>query len=63
MFPNVGFTIASIKIGAGLGSEGVLWMGSGMTVLLVGAWAFIGYRCVRAVVKREIVWPGHDEDS
>ncbi|KAK3485234.1 voltage-dependent anion channel-domain-containing protein [Neurospora hispaniola] len=63
VFPNVGFTIASIKIGAGLGSEGVLWMGSGMTVALVLAWAFIGYRCVRAVVKREIVWPGHDEDS
>lgn len=63
VFPNVGFTIASIKIGAGLGSEGVLWMGSGMTVLLVLAWAFIGYRCVRAVVRREIVWPGHDEDS
>ncbi|KAJ4390467.1 hypothetical protein N0V85_007191 [Neurospora sp. IMI 360204] len=63
VFPNVGFTIASIKIGTGLGSEGVLWMGSGMTVALVLAWAFIGYRCVRAVVKREIVWPGHDEDS
>ncbi|KAK1779637.1 voltage-dependent anion channel-domain-containing protein [Copromyces sp. CBS 386.78] len=63
VFPNVGFTIASIKIGQGLGSEGVLWMGSGLTVALVLAWAFIGYRCVRAVVRREIVWPGHDEDS
>lgn len=63
VFPNVGFTIASIKIGQGLGSEGVLWMGSGLTVALVLAWAFIGYRCVRAVMKREIVWPGHDEDS
>ncbi|KAK3347409.1 voltage-dependent anion channel-domain-containing protein [Neurospora tetraspora] len=63
VFPNVGFTIVTIKIGTGLGSEGVLWMASGMTVALVLAWAFIGYRCVRAVVKREIVWPGHDEDS
>ncbi|KAK3388470.1 voltage-dependent anion channel-domain-containing protein [Sordaria brevicollis] len=63
VFPNVGFTIASIKIGAGLGSEGVLWMGSGMTVLLVAAWAYIGFRCVRAVRGREIVWPGHDEDT
>lgn len=63
VFPNVGFTIACIKLGQGLGSEGVLWMGSGLTVALVLAWAFIGYRCVRAVVKREIVWPGHDEDS
>ncbi|KAK3385909.1 voltage-dependent anion channel-domain-containing protein [Podospora didyma] len=63
VFPNVGFTIASMRIGQAFGSEGILWLSSVMTVLLFLAWLFIAYRCIRAVVKREIVWPGHDEDS
>ncbi|KAK0724976.1 voltage-dependent anion channel-domain-containing protein [Lasiosphaeris hirsuta] len=63
VFPNVGFVLASIRIGTAVGSEGILWLCSVMTVLLVVAWAFIGFRCVRAVYRREIVWPGHDEDS
>ncbi|KAK3317488.1 voltage-dependent anion channel [Cercophora scortea] len=63
VFPNVGFAIASMRLGEALGSEGVLWLSSVMTVGLFLAWGFIGFRCVRAVVKREIVWPGHDEDS
>jgi len=62
VFPNVGFTISSIRIGNAVGSQGVLWMGSAMAAVLFVAWAFIGFRCVRAVHKREIVWPGHDED-
>ncbi|KAK3346525.1 voltage-dependent anion channel-domain-containing protein [Lasiosphaeria hispida] len=63
VFPNVGFVLASIRIGSAVGSEGILWLCSVMTVLLVAAWAFIGFRCIRAVYQREIVWPGHDEDS
>lgn len=63
VFPNVGFTLASIRLGAALGSEGVLWFSTVMTAFLFLAWAFIAFRCVRAVYMREIVWPGHDEDS
>ncbi|KAK0737938.1 voltage-dependent anion channel [Schizothecium vesticola] len=63
VFPNVGFVISTIRIGTALGSHGLLWFGTVMTVGLVLAWALIAWRCVRAVYKREIVWPGHDEDS
>ncbi|KAK4159511.1 voltage-dependent anion channel-domain-containing protein [Cladorrhinum sp. PSN259] len=63
VFPNVGFTLASIRMGKTLGNEGLLWFSSVMSVLLFLAWAFIAFRCVRAVYQREIVWPGHDEDS
>ncbi|KAH8891437.1 hypothetical protein GQ53DRAFT_746550 [Thozetella sp. PMI_491] len=63
VFPNVGFTIASIRIGTAFGSEGVLWMSSAMTIILLVVWAIVACRCVRAVIRREIVWPGHDEDS
>ncbi|KAK4447329.1 putative malic acid transport protein [Podospora aff. communis PSN243] len=63
VFPNVGFTISSIRIGNAVGSQGVLWTSTVMTAVLFVAWAFILFRCVRAVRKREIVWPGHDEDA
>ncbi|PVH75474.1 C4-dicarboxylate transporter/malic acid transporter [Cadophora sp. DSE1049] len=62
VFPNVGFTICTIKIGEALMSEGVKWVGSVMTVLLVVVWLFVGCAHVRAVWKREILWPGKDED-
>lgn len=63
VFPNVGFAILSFRMGAALNSNGVIWMGTVMTILLVAVWLFVVYRCIRAVYKREIVWPGHDEDS
>ncbi|KAK0701149.1 voltage-dependent anion channel-domain-containing protein [Apiosordaria backusii] len=63
VFPNVGFTLACIRMGRVLESEGILWFSTVMTVLLVVAWGFIGFRCAVAVYRREIVWPGHDEDS
>jgi tellurite resistance protein TehA-like permease len=63
IFPNIGFTVSTTMIGRELGSEGILWVGSVMTVLLVAIWcvAFVG--CVRAVWTRRIVWPGKDEDK
>ena len=63
VFPNVGFTVSCIRIGLAFGSEGILWLSTVMTVVLVLVWAFLVWRCTRAVMKREIVWPGHDEDS
>lgn len=63
VFPNVGFAISTIRVGEAVGSEGLLWFSTVLTVILVIVWAFIALRCVWAVVQREIVWPGHDEDS
>lgn len=63
VFPNVGFCISTIKIGTVMGNEGMLWFGSALTILLVICWLFVLFRCVWGVMKREIVWPGHDEDS
>ncbi|ROV97411.1 hypothetical protein VMCG_06942 [Cytospora schulzeri] len=63
VFPNVGFCISTIRIGLVMGNEGMLWFGSALTILLVICWLFVLFRCVWGVMKREIVWPGHDEDS
>ncbi|KAG0646015.1 malic acid transport [Hyphodiscus hymeniophilus] len=62
VFPNVGFTIVTIDIGRALLSEGILWLSSVMTILLVVTWLFVGAAHIRAVWKKQILWPGKDED-
>ena len=62
VFPNVGFTIAVIDVGKVLRSEGVKWVGSVMTILMVVLYLFILVSHVRAVVGRKILWDGRDED-
>ncbi len=62
IFPNVGLTLSTTVLGRELESEGILWLGSVMTVLLVVIWLVTVVGCVRAVWKRQIVWPGRDED-
>lgn len=63
VFPNVGFCISTIRVGQAVGSEGLLWLSTVLSIVLVIVWLFIAWRCVWAVYQREIVWPGHDEDS
>lgn len=63
VFPNVGFTIATIRIGESLQSEAVLWFSSVMTILLVATWLFVLVSHIRAVVQRKIMMPGMDEDK
>jgi C4-dicarboxylate transporter/malic acid transport protein len=63
IFPNVGFTIATIKIGSMFSSTGVGWVGSVMTICLVVTYLFVFVMCVRAVVTRQILSQGKDEDT
>ena len=62
IFPNVGFTLSTGVLGRELESEGILWVASVMTVLLVVIWLVTVVGCVRAVWRKQIVWPGRDED-
>jgi tellurite resistance protein TehA-like permease len=63
VFPNVGFTIAVIEIGEQLGSPAIEWVGSVMTVILVGVWLFVMAMHVRAVLQKQIMMPHIDEDK
>ncbi|KAK7545149.1 voltage-dependent anion channel-domain-containing protein [Phyllosticta citribraziliensis] len=63
IFPNVGFTLGTIYIGRSLNSEGIKWVGSMMTVLLVCTYIFVFVSMIRAVVNKAILWPGQDEDT
>ena len=62
VFPNVGFTISVISIGRVLKSEGVLWVGSVMSILLVALYLFVQVSCVRAVLTKRVLYEGRDED-
>ena len=63
VFPNIGFAVATIFIGEQLESEGILWVGSLMTILLVAMWIFVFVSQLRAVLKQDIIMPGKDEDK
>lgn len=63
IFPNVGFALATSALSRELESDAVLWVGSGMTAVLVVVWIGAAVACVRAVWKGDIVWPGKDEDK
>lgn len=62
VFPNVGFTISVISIGRTLKSQGVLWVGSVMSVLLVALFLFVQVMCIRAVLQKKVMYEGRDED-
>lgn len=63
VFPNVGFTIAVIKIGQQLLSPGIQWVGSIMTIILITVWLFVMVMHFRAVVTKQIMMPDADEDK
>jgi tellurite resistance protein TehA-like permease len=63
IFPNVGFTVATIQIGRQLDSQGVMWVGSAMTILLIAMYLFVLVHHILAIRNRVILWPGRDEDT
>lgn len=63
VFPNVGFTISTASIGTALKSEGILWVASAMTILIVAVWLLVLAFHIKAVLTKRIMMPGVDEDS
>ncbi|KAK4118408.1 hypothetical protein N657DRAFT_694446 [Parathielavia appendiculata] len=62
VFPNTGFTLATISLGTAFRNEGILWFATAMSVLLLLTYLFVLYHHVRAVIVQEIMYPGRDED-
>lgn len=62
VFPNTGFAIATIDIGNELNSEGIRWVGSAMTILLVIVWLYNLVMHTRTIALKRMLWPGKDED-
>lgn len=62
VFPNVGLTIATINIGKVMMSQGILWVGSVMTIGIICVWLFVAVHHIWAVWDGRILGEGLDED-
>ena len=63
VFPNVGFTLATIQIGSSVGSIAIGWVGSAMTIMLVATWFLVLVFHVHAVLTKKIMGPGNDDED
>ncbi|KAK7418513.1 hypothetical protein QQZ08_011223 [Neonectria magnoliae] len=63
VFPNVGFTLATISIGKQLQCEGILWFATAMSLCLFVTFCVVFYFNIRAVLVGDIMYPGKDEDA
>ncbi|KAK3951808.1 voltage-dependent anion channel-domain-containing protein [Pseudoneurospora amorphoporcata] len=62
VFPNTGFTLATISIGNAFRSEAVRWVATAMSICMVCNYLFVLSHHIRAVVVQDICYPGRDED-
>lgn len=62
VFPNTGFTLATITVAKALNSDVIRGFSVFMTVCIFITYFFVLYHNVRAVLKYDIMGPGLDED-
>lgn len=62
VFPNAGLTLGAVMIGNAINSPGIKWLCSVVSAVLVAVWLAVAVMNVRAVWKRQVLWPGADED-
>lgn len=63
VFPNVGFTIAVIKFADAIKSDWLQWIATVMVIIMTCLWLGVGIAHVIAVRRKQIMWPGRDEDA
>ena len=56
IFPNAGFALATMQIGETLGSPGIKWLTSVMTVMLFLGWLILSLLEAKAIWKRRSIW-------
>ncbi|KAJ5355294.1 uncharacterized protein N7496_012506 [Penicillium cataractarum] len=62
VFPNTGFTLATIVLGNSFESKAIKGVGSGMSICIIAMWLFVFVNHILAVIRRDIMFPGKDED-
>ncbi|KAJ5520668.1 C4-dicarboxylate transporter/malic acid transport protein [Penicillium fimorum] len=63
VFPNTGFTIATITLGNAFDSTAIKGVGSAMTICIVCMFIFVFVSHILAVYHQDIMYPGKDEDT
>lgn len=62
VFPNTGFTLATIAMGRARDSEAILYFATGMSCIVGVTYCFVLCHLARAVWVQDIMYPGRDED-
>lgn len=62
VFPNTGFTLATISIGNEFQSEAILWVATAMSIIVITVFIGVFVWLIRAVYIQDIMYPGRDED-
>lgn len=62
VFPNTGFTLATITLGKAIGSEVVLKFAVFMSICIIITYCYVLFHNIRAVLVQDIMYPGRDED-
>ncbi|KAI6393957.1 hypothetical protein MCOR20_010688 [Pyricularia oryzae] len=63
IFPNAGFSLATITLGKSFGNTQIQILGTVMSSLVALLYLYILYNHIRALLRREIMYPGKDEDT
>ena len=62
IFPNTPFINATFAVGEAFNADSIRWIGCVLSVLVVGMWVFVFVMMLRAVIRKDILWPHPDED-
>ncbi|KAJ5708396.1 hypothetical protein N7488_008197 [Penicillium malachiteum] len=62
VFPNTGFTIATITLGNSFESSAIKGFGSALSVCIILMWIYVFVNHILAVIRQDIMFPGKDED-
>ncbi|KAF1923461.1 uncharacterized protein M421DRAFT_75318 [Didymella exigua CBS 183.55] len=62
IFPNVGLVVGLLQLGEALDLPSVQKICTGATAVLTLLWIFCAIMHVRALSRKEVLWPGQDED-
>ncbi|KAJ6015442.1 hypothetical protein N7540_010033 [Penicillium herquei] len=62
VFPNTGFTIATITLGNSFESSAIKGFGSALSICIILMWLYVVVNHILAVIRQDIMFPGKDED-
>ncbi|KAI9767095.1 MAG: hypothetical protein M1840_005884 [Geoglossum simile] len=63
IFPNTALAAATLAVGKVFSSHALNIAGTAMGIALVPLWAFVFCMMIRAVIKKQILWPQKGEDK
>ena len=63
VFPQVGLAHATFSIGKAINSAAIIWVATVLSSIITIVYFVVLLANIRAVWKRQILWPGKDEDD